>query len=94
MRVLFGFCGVFSLIQDFPTGQVFIYLFKTVSIPYPPFTVFYTGFMRSKAEYFSEKGSLRKGAFGMVVNKKKTYLSCAQYGVPFKAGDIAYCIAF
>jgi hypothetical protein len=64
MPVLFGFYGIFSLIQDFPTGQAFIYLFKTVIILYPPFTVFtvfHTRFLRSKAEYFSEKASLRKG---------------------------------
>jgi hypothetical protein len=64
MPILFGFYGIFSLIADFPTGQVFIYLFKTVIILYPPFvvfTVFHTRFVRNRAEYFSEKASLRKG---------------------------------
>lgn len=64
MPILFGFYGIFSLISDFPIAQVTIYLFKTVIILYPPFTVFtvfHTRFLRSKAEYFSEKASLRKG---------------------------------
>jgi hypothetical protein len=64
MPILFGFYGIFSLIADFPIAQVTIYLFKTVIILYPPFTVFtvfHTRFLRSKADYFSEKASLRKG---------------------------------
>lgn len=64
MPIIFGFYGIFSLIQDFPTVQAFIYLFKTVIILYPPFTVFtvfHTRFLKNKAEYFSQKASLRKG---------------------------------
>ena len=64
MPILFGFYGIFSLVSDFPIAQVSIYLFKTVIILYPPFTVFtvfHTHFLKSKADYFSEKASLRKG---------------------------------
>jgi hypothetical protein len=64
MPILFGFYGIFSLIADFPVAEVAMYLFKTVIILYPPFTVFtvfHTRFLRNKAEYFSEKASLRKG---------------------------------
>ena len=64
MPIIFGFYGIFSLSADFPMLQVFIYLFKTVIILYPPFTVFtvfHAHFLRNKAEYFSEKASLRKG---------------------------------
>ncbi len=64
MPIIFGFYGIFSLIEDFPTEQVFIYLFKTVIILYPPFTVFavfHTYFLKNRAEYFSKKISLKKG---------------------------------
>jgi hypothetical protein len=64
MPILFGFYGIFSLIGDFPIAQVSIYVFKTVMILYPPFTVFtvfHAHFLRNKAEYFTEKASLRKG---------------------------------
>jgi hypothetical protein len=64
MPILFGFYGISSLVADFPIAQVSIYLFKTVIILYPPFTVFtvfHAHFLKSKAEYFSEKASLRKG---------------------------------
>jgi hypothetical protein len=64
MPILFGFYGIFSLSADFPMLQVFIYLFKTVIILYPPFTfftVFHTRFLINKAEYFSSKALLGKG---------------------------------
>jgi hypothetical protein len=64
MPILFGFYGIFSLVADFPIAQVTNYLSKTVIILYPSFTiftVFHTRFLRIKAEYFSEKASLRKG---------------------------------
>jgi len=64
MPIIFGFYGIFSLIQHFPTVRVFIYLFKTVIILYPPFTaftVFHTRFLKNKADYFSQKASIRKG---------------------------------
>ncbi len=43
----------------------FIYLFKTVIILYPPFTVFtvvHTLFLKNKAEYFPQRASLKKGS--------------------------------
>ena len=64
MPILFGFYGISSLIADFPIAQVSIFLLKTAIILYPPFTVFtvfHAHFLRNKAEYFSEKASLRKG---------------------------------
>jgi len=64
MPIIFGFYGIFSLSANFPTSQVFIYLFKTVIILYPPFTVltvFHTRLLRNKAEYFFQKASLEKG---------------------------------
>jgi hypothetical protein len=64
MPLIFGFYGIFSLSADFPTLQVFIHLFKTVIILYPPFTVltvFHTRFLKNKAEYFFQKASLKKG---------------------------------
>ncbi len=67
MPIIFGFYGIFSLIADFPAGQVFIYLFKTVIILYPPFTVFavlHTRFLKNREEYFSKKISLQKGRIG------------------------------
>ena len=64
MPILFGFYGIFSLITDFPTEQVFIYLLKTVMILYPPFLVFticYAHFIKNRKEYLSQKSSLKKG---------------------------------
>jgi hypothetical protein len=52
MPILFGFYGIFSLVADFPTAQVSIYLLKTVIILYPPFTIFtifHAHFLRNKA---------------------------------------------
>jgi len=64
MPLIFGFYGIFSLTADFPTLQVFIHLFKTVIILYPPFTVltvFHNRLLKNKAEYFFQKASLKKG---------------------------------
>ncbi len=64
MPILFGFYGIFSLSADFSTVQVFIYLFKTVIILYPPFAifaVFHTRFLKNKIDYFSQKAPLRRG---------------------------------
>jgi hypothetical protein len=64
MPIIFGFYGIFSLIADFPTTQVISYLFKTVMILYPPFTVFsvfHARFLKNREEYFSQRTSLRKG---------------------------------
>lgn len=64
MPIIFGFYGIFSLSADFPTSQVFIYLFKTVIILYPPFTVFtvlHTLLLKRKADYFFQKALLGKG---------------------------------
>jgi len=64
MPIIFGFYGIFSLVADFPMLRAFIYLFRTVIILYPPFTVFtvfHTRFLKNKAEYFSQRPSLRKG---------------------------------
>ena len=64
MPIIFGFYGIFSLSANFPTSQVFIYLFKTVIILYPPFTVltvFHTRLLKNKTEYFFQKASLEKG---------------------------------
>jgi hypothetical protein len=76
MPLIFGFYGIFSLIADFPTLQAFIYLFKTVIILYPPFTVFtvlHTRLLKNKAEYFFQKASLKKGGvwFGGENDEKK-----------------------
>lgn len=64
MPILFGFYGIFSLIADYPAKQVFIFLFRTVMILYPPFAVFavmHFRFLGNREEYFSERTSLRKG---------------------------------
>ena len=64
MPIIFGFYGIFSLIADFPALQVFIHLFKIVIILYPPFTlfaVFHAHFLKNRAEYFSQRASIRKG---------------------------------
>ena len=64
MPIIFGFYGIFSLVSDFPTLRAFTYLLRTVIILYPPFTVFtvfHAHFLKNKAEYFSQKASLRKG---------------------------------
>ncbi len=64
MPIIFGFYGMFSLSADFPMSQVFIYLFKTVIILYPPFAVFavfHTRFVKKKGDYFPPKALLRKG---------------------------------
>jgi hypothetical protein len=64
MPILFGFYGIFSLIGDFPTTQVINYLFKTVMILYPPFTVFtvlHVLFLKNREEYFAQRTPLRKG---------------------------------
>jgi hypothetical protein len=64
MPILFGFYGIFSLIADYPTKQVFIFLFRVVMILYPPFAAFaimHFRFLRSREEHFSERTSLKKG---------------------------------
>jgi hypothetical protein len=76
MPIIFGFYGIFSLSADFPMSQVFVYLFKTVIILYPPFTiftVFHTRFLKNKAEYFFPKASLEKGGvwFGAENEERK-----------------------
>ena len=63
MPIIFGFYGIFSLIADYPMRQVFIFLFRTVLILYPPFTifaVFHFLFLRNREERFSESVSLKK----------------------------------
>ena len=67
MPIIFGFYGVFSLIADYPAVQVINYLFKTVIILYPPFTVFtilHLHFIMKRGEYFSQKISLNKVRVG------------------------------
>jgi hypothetical protein len=64
MPIIFGFYGIFSLIANYPAGQVVIFLFRTVLILYPPFTVFavfHFLFLRNREERFSERISLKKG---------------------------------
>ena len=64
MPILFGFYGILSLIADFPTVQVFIYLLKTVMILYPPFVVFticHAHFIKNRGEYLSQISALKKG---------------------------------
>ncbi len=64
MPILFGFYGIFSLIADFPMLRVLNYLFRTVIILYPPFTIFavlHYRFLKNKSEDFYRRSSLRKG---------------------------------
>jgi hypothetical protein len=64
MPIIFGFYGIFSLIADYPARQAVIFLFRTVLILYPPFTVFtvfHSLFLRNREEHFSERISLKKG---------------------------------
>ena len=64
MPILFGLYGIGSLIKDYPTIQVFNYLFRIVIILYPPFmvfTIFHAHFVENRAAYFSQKASLKKG---------------------------------
>jgi hypothetical protein len=64
MPILFGLYGIFSLIGAFPTGQILGYLLKTILILYSPFTFFtilHTHCLRRKADYFSQRASLRIG---------------------------------
>ncbi len=64
MPIVFGFYGIFSLSADFPMSQVFIYLFKTVIILYPPFTVFavlHTRYIKKKVSHFFPNASVKKG---------------------------------
>ncbi len=64
MPIIFGFYGIFSLIGDFPMLRVLSYLFRSVIILYPPFTVFavfHNRFLKNRAEHFYQKPSLRKG---------------------------------
>ena len=66
MPIIFGFYGIFSLIADYPARQVFIFLFRTVMILYPPFAVFavfHFRFLRNREEHFSERTLLKKGGF-------------------------------
>ncbi len=64
MPILFGFYGIFSLLDDYPARQAFVFLFRIVVILYPPFAVFavmHFRFLRGREEQFSERTSLRKG---------------------------------
>jgi len=64
MPIIFGFYGIFNLIADYPARQAVIFLFRTVLILYPPFTVFtvfHFLFLRNREEHFSERISLKKG---------------------------------
>lgn len=65
MPIIFGFYGIFSLLASFSQEQVFIYLFKTIIILYPPFTVFavvHMHFIKSKLEQFLKKANLESGS--------------------------------
>jgi len=64
MPIIFGFYGIFSLIADYPARQVLVFLFRTVLILYPPFTifaVFHFLFLINREKHFSERTSLKKG---------------------------------
>jgi len=64
MPILFGFYGIFSLLDDYPARQAFVFLFRIVMILYPPFAVFavmHFRFLKNREEQFSEGTSLRKG---------------------------------
>jgi hypothetical protein len=64
MPVLFGLYGIFSLLDNYPARQAFVFLFRIVMILYPPFAVFavmHFRFLRSREEQFSERTSLRTG---------------------------------
>ena len=64
MPTIFGFYGIFSLIGDYPARQVFIFLFRTVLILYPPFAVFavvHFRFLMNRKDRFSKSTSLKKG---------------------------------
>ncbi len=64
MPILFGFYGVFSLLDDYPAGLAVSYLFKTALILYPSFTflsVLHSHFLRKRAENFFQKVSLVRG---------------------------------
>ncbi len=63
MPTIFGFYGIFSLIADYPGRQVFIFLFRTALILYPPFAVFavvHSRFLMNRKDDFSKSASLRK----------------------------------
>lgn len=64
MPILFGFYGIFSLLEDYPAQQAFVFLFRIVMILYPPFAVFavlHFRFLRSREEQLSEGTSPKKG---------------------------------
>lgn len=64
MPILFGFYGVFSLLDDYPAQQALVFLFRIVMILYPPFAVFavmHFRFLRSREEQFSHGTSLEQG---------------------------------
>ena len=64
MPILFGFYGIFSLVGNFPTVKVLLYLFKTIIILYPPFAVFtviHTYFLKNRSEHFLQRVPIRKG---------------------------------
>jgi len=64
MPILFGLYGIFSLLDDYPARQAFVFLFRIVMILYPPFAVFavmHFRFLRSREQQFSERTLLRTG---------------------------------
>ena len=64
MPILFGLYGIFSLLDDYPARQAFVFLFRIVMILYPPFAVFavmHFRFLRSREQQFSDRTLLRTG---------------------------------
>jgi hypothetical protein len=64
MPLLFGTYGIYALLVHYPRGEALMNVFKTITILYPPFTIFvvaHARFVFGRMAYLSGNTRLRKG---------------------------------
>ena len=64
MPLLFGTYGIYALLVHYPRGEALMNVFKTITILYPPFTIFvvaHARFVTGRVAYLSGNTRLRRG---------------------------------
>jgi hypothetical protein len=64
MPLLFGTYGIYALLVHYPREEALMNVFKTITILYPPFTIFvvaHARFVTGRMAYLSENTRLRRG---------------------------------
>ena len=68
MPLIFGTYGIYSLLVHYPRGEALTNLFKSITLLYPPFTIFvvaHARFVTSRLSYLSKNTRLTKGGIRM-----------------------------